>query len=271
MQPRIAVTHSEETATLLQQRVQLLSKQLQLPVCSLPDVTSYDYVLLLTPERLELKPILASANVGTRSLIVDFLNSKLTYRRLHGGGYHQQLARAVGVRPTQPLSVLDATAGLGQDAFVLASLGCQIQMIERSPIIAALLKDGLSRLHHDPLGQQYFLTLETANALDTLRQLQNVSVKQRPDVIYLDPMFPERGKSALVKKNMRILHDIVGKDVDDADHLLSVALETAQRRVVVKRPILASALGTTIAKPNYVLRGKSNRYDIYLTSHAPRT
>jgi 16S rRNA (guanine1516-N2)-methyltransferase len=65
-------------------------------------------------------------------IFIDFASAANTYRRLHGGGNGQPLARAIGLKTYGlPLVVIDATAGLGQDSFVLASLGCHVTMIER--------------------------------------------------------------------------------------------------------------------------------------------
>ena len=86
------------------------------------------------------------------------------------------------------------------------------------------------------------------------------------DVVYLDPMFPERKKSAKVKKQMQAFHAIVGTDAD-ADGLLALALNVATYRVVVKRPAGANYLAEK--KPSYSLEGKSTRYDIYTLKKLP--
>jgi 16S rRNA (guanine1516-N2)-methyltransferase len=189
---------------------------------------------------------------------VDFVEGAVAHRRLFGGGSGQMIAKAVGVQPGVRPSVLDATAGLGRDAFVLATLGCAMTLSERQPIIAALLEDGLARARRDaevaPIAAQ--MCLLQGNAIELMRDWQG----EPPQVIYLDPMFPHRDKSALVKKEMRLFRPLVGDDLD-APALLQAALALASHRVVVKRPRKAPIIEG--AKPSYALEGKSSRYDIY--------
>lgn len=189
---------------------------------------------------------------------VDFLEGAAAHRRQFGGGSGQMIAKAVGVQPGVRPQVLDATAGLGRDAFVLATLGCEMQLIERQPLIAALLEDGLARAARDlevaPIVAR--MQLRQGNAIDLMGAWQG----EAPQVIYLDPMFPHRDKSALVKKEMRLFRPLVGDDMD-APALLQAALALASHRVVVKRPRKAPIIEG--AKPSYSLEGKSSRYDIY--------
>ncbi len=185
------------------------------------------------------------------------------YRRLKGGGKNQLIAKAVGIKQgKRSLSILDATAGLGTDAFILASLGCTVHMVERSPVIAALLLEGMQR-GMDAGGEVAIIlgsmSLTVADAKDVISQIK---ANEAPDVIYLDPMFPHSKKSALPKVEMRLIRDIVGDDLD-ADLLLSLSLQKAKNRVVVKRAKLAPVLSGT--EPSFVVKGRSNRYDIYLT------
>ena len=189
---------------------------------------------------------------------VDFVEGAVAHRRLFGGGSGQMIAKAVGVQPGIRPQVLDATAGLGRDAFVLASLGCAMTLIERQPLVAALLEDGLQRaaLNLDVAPIVARMHLLTGNAIELMRSWQG----EAPQVIYLDPMFPHRDKSALVKKEMRLFRPFVGDDLD-APALLEAALALATHRVVVKRPRKAPAIEG--GKPGYVLEGKSSRYDIY--------
>lgn len=189
---------------------------------------------------------------------VDFVEGGAAHRRQFGGGSGQMIAKAVGIQPGIRPSVLDATAGLGRDAFVLASLGCAMILIERQPLIAALLEDGLARGMADadvrPVVQQ--MQLRQGNAIELMQQWQG----EPPQVAYLDPMFPHREKSALVKKEMRLFRPFVGDDLD-ASVLLDSALALASHRVVVKRPRKAPSIDGP--KPGYSLEGKSSRYDIY--------
>ena len=189
---------------------------------------------------------------------VDFVGGAMAHRRQFGGGAGQMIARAVGIQGAVRPHVLDATAGLGRDAFVLACLGCRVDMIERHPVVAALLADGLERARQDidtaPVVAN--MQLRQGNAIELLQNWQG----EIPQVIYLDPMFPQRSKSAQVKKEMRLFQPLVGGD-DDAPALLAAALELASHRVVVKRPRIAPALEGM--KPGYSLQGKSSRFDIY--------
>ncbi len=189
---------------------------------------------------------------------VDFVEGAVAHRCLFGGGSGPMIATVVGVQPGVRPSVLDATAGLGRDAFVLATLGCAMTLSERQPIIAALLEDGLARAQRDaevaPIAAQ--MRLLQGNAIELMRDWQG----EPPQVIYLDAMFPHRDKSALVKKEMRLFRPLVGGDLD-APALLEAALALASHRVVVKRPRKAPAIEGI--KPGYVLEGKSSRYDIY--------
>lgn len=168
------------------------------------------------------------------------------------------IAKAVGIQPGVRPTVLDATAGLGRDAFVLACLGCQVHMIERHPIVAALLTDGLRRARLDTqvAGIVQRMPLLIGDAIE----LMHAWTADAPQVIHLDPMFPSRDKSALVKKEMRLFKPLVGAD-DDAPDLLAAALALATHRVVVKRPRKAPSIAG--ATPTYSLDGKSSRYDVY--------
>ena len=249
----------------------------------------YDYLLEFTQQGLVLRP---SADKGYGSILCDFASSEHSHRRRHGGGNGQAIAKAVGVSGKFAPQVLDLTAGLGGDGFVLASLGCKVCMLERNPIVHSLLADGLSR--GVQAGHEYAqqgddeleqvinrLSLLEGNSASYLSDLVNKSAAfdseekaqqtedleaWRPDVVYVDPMFPLRKKSAKVKKQMQAFHAIVGTD-PDADNLLANALAVARYRVVVKRPSGAGFLAET--KPNYSLEGKSTRYDIYALKKLP--
>ncbi len=221
------------------------------------DTAESGLVLIQQATHLGLKQ-LDEPKVG--EVLVDFASDALTFRRLHGGGKKEAIAKAVGLKGQSSLQVLDATAGLGRDAFVLASLGCKVDMIERSPVVAALLKDGLTRATQDTqlctwLPEQ--LQLFHGVAVDLLNNWQG----KRPDVVYLDPMFPHRKKSAAVKKEMRLFQQLLGPD-EDADLLLAPALALANKRVVVKRP--AGAPFLAMQKPQIEMTGKANRFDVYL-------
>ncbi|MCK4609134.1 MAG: class I SAM-dependent methyltransferase [Gammaproteobacteria bacterium] len=258
MRARVAIiTDSETIATKVEAEAKQLSQKLGLPQV-LADSGDYDYFLVQNGDRLELRPA-AWRKERIKPLYVDFLAGKAAHRQKFGGGKGQLVARAVGLKSSGAnLTVLDATAGLGGDAFVLACLGCKVEMLERSPIIAALLADGLERLKQDPEFSD--MNLQLINS-DAGAYMHDLSAAARPDVVYIDPMFPERTKSALVKKEMRILREIVGEDIDAAE-LFATALKIAKKRVVVKRSKAAPFLAD--AKPDLVFKGKSTRFDVYL-------
>ena len=213
------------------------------------------YWLELGPVRLEL------VTTGKHGAVyAEFVEGAARHRREQGGGRGQPVARAIGLKGGTPLpTVIDATAGLGRDAFVLASLGCQVTLIERSPVAAALLDDALERasVDLDTMDIATRMKLVHANAIDWLGQLD---AQHQPDVVYVDPMFPETGKSAAAKKDMQAFQHVIGDDMDSAA-LLEAALKAARGRVVVKRP----RLGVKIegVAPSAQIEGKSTRFDIY--------
>ncbi|MCG8709597.1 16S rRNA (guanine(1516)-N(2))-methyltransferase RsmJ [Brenneria sp. 4F2] len=212
--------------------------------------------LALTPARLELRK---QDEPRLGAIYVDFVSGPMAHRRRFGGGRGEAVAKAVGIKKDYLPDVVDATAGLGRDAFVLASLGCRVRMLERNPVVAALLDDGLRRGYQDAEIGPWLrerLTLLHASSLHAL-----CDISPAPDVVYLDPMFPHRQKSALVKKEMRVFQSLVGED-DDADALLAPARRLAKKRVVVKRPDYAPPLAGVPAQS--MLETKSHRFDFYL-------
>ena len=211
--------------------------------------------LVLTPERLELRK-LDEPKLG--AIFVDFVGGTMAHRRKFGGGRGEAVAKAVGVKGSYLPNVVDATAGLGRDAFVLASLGCHVRMLERNPVVAALLDDGLERGYRDAEIGPWLrerMTLLHASSLTALSELT-----PKPEVVYLDPMYPHKQKSALVKKEMRVFQGLVGAD-EDADGLLEPARRLATKRIVVKRPDYAPPMADIAAQAAVVT--KSHRFDIY--------
>ncbi|AEF23495.1 UPF0341 protein yhiQ [Pseudomonas fulva 12-X] len=249
LQPDVRI-RMEALAPHLQTGAQQWAQRLGLPLDG-----EAGYALQLGEAGLQLVELGPQAPGPVR---VDFVEGAVAHRRQFGGGAGQMIAKAVGIAQGIRPRVLDATAGLGRDAFVLASLGCQVDLIERQPLIGALLEDGLQRAAADA---------EVAGIVARMRLLQGNAIElmagwqgEAPQVIYLDPMFPHRDKSALVKKEMRLFRPFVGDDLD-APVLLEAALKLASHRVVVKRPRKAPVIEG--AKPGYALEGKSSRYDIY--------
>jgi 16S rRNA (guanine1516-N2)-methyltransferase len=189
---------------------------------------------------------------------VDFGSAKMTHRRR--GGQNELLGRAVGAGKRSPLTVLDATAGLGGDSFVLADLGCDVISLERSPLIHCLLLDGWQRGAEDgEAGVRAAcarMQIQLADAIEWMRDRANPSA----DVVYLDPMFPERGKAARARKEMWLFQNLLGED-EDTQALLAAALNHAIFRVVVKRPIKAPSIDGP--EPTFAIKGKAVRLDVY--------
>jgi 16S rRNA (guanine1516-N2)-methyltransferase len=198
------------------------------------------------------------AHSKQKLLRVDFLSPSTRFRQHAGGGLKQAIARAVGVTGKIKPRVLDLTAGLGRDGFVLASLGCTLTLLEKSTVVAALLEDGMARARGDPATGPIISRMRVEVA-ESVTWLDREGADQY-DVIYIDPMFPPRKKSARVKGEMQLMHDLVGVN-DDVDALLSAALAAPVKRVVVKRPKLAAP--SALKKPGFVLKGRSSRFDVY--------
>ena len=235
-----------------------MSKKLSIPL--LPGETEgYDFLLIYSAHGLALK---YTEEHILGPILVTFTSPAMTYRLKHGGGRRQALARAVGLKKGWQPTVIDATAGLGRDGFILAYLGCHVHMLERSPIIAALLEDALQRAEQSEQTAKIIKTRLRFTHADSIDFLQKLQQAHYPDVIYLDPMYPKRTKSSLVKKEMRILRGLAGGDQDAAE-LLNVALGCARNRVVVKRPRLAPPTLRGV-KPSHQITGKTSRFDMYL-------
>ena len=205
--------------------------------------------------RLELRK-LDEPKLG--AVYVDFVSGVMAHRRKFGGGRAEAVAKAVGVKGDELPSVIDATAGLGRDAFVLASVGCKVRLIERHPVVFLLLQDGLQRAYADTeIGAMLQANLQLLN----VKHLSELNPETDfTDVVYLDPMYPHKQKSALVKKEMRLFQHLVGGDLD-ADQLLEPALNLARKRVVVKRPDYAEFLAQI--PPHFSRQTKNHRFDIY--------
>lgn len=193
-------------------------------------------------------------------LVVDFHQGKAAYRAQHTQLKNEAIAKAVGVSGQFKPSVVDGTAGLGRDAFVLAGLGCDVQLIERHPVVAALLDNGIQRAQQeaDFIGD----TCQRMQLIGTDNLFTGNGYTQEPDVVYLDPMYPKTGKQkAQVKKDMQMFQQLVGSD-EDADTLLEPALALAKYRVVVKRPNSAPFLAGR--EPNSQIKSKKHRFDVYI-------
>lgn len=193
------------------------------------------------------------------AICIDWLGADV--QRRIAGGRKQLLARAAGLHKTPLPDILDATAGLGRDAYTLAALGARVTLSERCGETRALLRDALRRAQEDARSRAIAaqLSLLECTAVQAMHE-------RRYDVVYLDPMYPHSGKTALPQKEMQIFRDLTGGDAD-ADALLEPALACARKRVVVKRPAKAPWLAAR--KPSLEMKGTQARYDIYLVT-APR-
>jgi len=211
--------------------------------------------LVLTPDHLELRKR-DEPKLG--GIFVDFVSGAMAHRRKFGGGRGEAVAKAVGIKGNYLPDVVDATAGLGRDAFVLAALGCRVRMLERHPVVAALLEDGLQRGYADAEIGGWLR--ERLTLLHVASEQALSEIAPAPDVVYLDPMYPHRQKSAMVKKEMRVFQSLVGPDMD-ADALLAPARRLAKKRIVVKRPDYAPPLAGVVTQSAVVT--KSHRFDIY--------
>ncbi|MDP8080161.1 class I SAM-dependent methyltransferase [Phocoenobacter skyensis] len=213
--------------------------------------------LVKTDKQLELRK-LDEPKLGAVS--VDFVTGTLAHRRKFGGGRGEAVAKAVGIKKGVLPTVIDATAGLGRDAFVLACIGCQVRLVERNPIVSALLEDGLQRAYCDPEIGEF---MQQKMQLLTIRSIAELNPEtDGADVVYLDPMYPHKPKKALVKKEMRVFQHLIGEDLD-TDYFFEIAKKLAKKRVVVKRPDYAPFIADQ--KPDFSQTTKNHRFDIYLT------
>jgi 16S rRNA (guanine1516-N2)-methyltransferase len=194
----------------------------------------------------------------------------LQYRAQHGGGRNEAIAKAIGIKGKQSTNVIDCTAGMGTDSFVMAGVGANVTMIERSPIIGALLDDALTRVKLLGLAATNAECLAICARMSLLQEdaisyLQaNTAQNTQTNVVYLDPMFPHKKKSALVKKEMRAFQLLLGPDEDSAN-LLSAAINFAPERIVIKRPAGASTVENEQGlQPSMAITGKKHRFDVYL-------
>jgi 16S rRNA (guanine1516-N2)-methyltransferase len=197
------------------------------------------------------------------TLVCDFVGGPVRHRFRFGGGRGQALPKAVGMKGGNTPSVVDATAGLGRDAFLLASLGAQVTLIERSPEIHRLLEAGMRRAQEAGGDVAEVIARMTLLYGDAKDLLSATSSALSPDVVLVDPMHPPRKGSARVKKEMILIRDLVGPD-DDAAALMEVALDTARNRVVLKWPKGAAPMAG-IRPASHQIIGKTTRYDVFMT------
>ena len=189
----------------------------------------------------------------------SFIEGPILHRLKYGKGRGQNLAKAVGFKFNKNRTIIDATAGLGYDAFILASLGANVTLIERSEKIYDLLKAAISEAKL--YGGEISKIVNRMNLLfgDSKDILPNIA----PEVILIDTMYKDRKKSALVKNDMRLVREVVGSDSDHVE-LINVALNNASKRVVIKQPRYTETLDNIKGCSHQIL-GKTIRYDVYVT------
>jgi len=188
----------------------------------------------------------------------SFIEGPILHRLKYGKGRGHNLAKAVGMKSNKNRVIVDATAGLGYDSFILASLGASVTLIERSEIIYQLLKEGIRE------AKEYGGNISAiVNRMSLIfGDSKTILPKLSPEVIMIDTMYKERKKTALVKNNMRMVREIVGSDSDQVE-LIKIALDYAKNRVVVKQPRYAEN-EKDIIKCSHQILGKSIRYDVYM-------
>ncbi len=184
-------------------------------------------------------------------VFVDFSSKNIRWRQGQGELIH----RATGLSKHKQLSIIDATAGLGVDAFILAGAGAKVTLIERNPVVYLLLHDGLHRASQDPAANKQVSQIKLIHS-----RAETYLTQHKTDVIYLDPMYPQTAKSAKSNKRMQLLQ-ILETTSTDSSNLLQTAIQNARYRVVVKRPVKGEYLEGH--KPSFSLKGRSTRFDIY--------
>jgi len=234
-------------------RAEELGKKLGLPVLS---SSHYQGACIMVAED-SLSAWLPDEHGQTLRLQIDF-TTPAWQRRIARVG-NEPLIRAMGRKNRgNNLHLVDATAGLGRDSFLLAAAGFQVQAYEQEPLLAALLADGLARAARHPATRAIAerITLHCADACQALR-----ATRPAPDIIYIDPMFPPGKKSAKVKKNLQLIRAIANRNQDSVA-LFNAAWQCAPGRLVVKRPHKGDLLTEHAA--SYAVDGPTIRFDIYL-------
>jgi 16S rRNA (guanine1516-N2)-methyltransferase len=224
-------------------------------MCEYAPDDSFTHAFEYVDNRLQLKALRKDA---PGAVSVDFVSGALAARAKKSGVKSEAVARAVGLKKHPGSTVLDATAGLGRDSFILASLGCEVTMLESSKYVAALLNDGLKCAVENAVPAAARMSLHEVDAIAFMQSQPSAF-----DVVYLDPMFPPKAKRALVKKEMQLLQEVVSGACDN-QALFDSAFACARHRIVVKRARISQ--GLVALPPSFTYEGKSNRFDIYIKS-----
>lgn len=233
---------------ILEEKAIALAKKLCVQlVKSIEEIETEEVYLLLEEEGLSL------VRDGLK-MKGDFLQllPRLKQGRLQG----EMLVKAAKLKGlTERPVAIDATAGMGEDSLLLAAAGYEVYLFEKDPVIAALLADTLERAANEPALTQYVNRMHLT-AGDSIEAMRNGTIPV--DLIYLDPMFPARSKSGLIKKKFQLLQQLE-RPCSDEEVLVQAALMAHPKRIVIKRP----AKGPYLAgiKPSYSIDGKAIRYD----------
>ncbi|MBK5944388.1 class I SAM-dependent methyltransferase [Halorhodospira sp. 9621] len=191
---------------------------------------------------------------------VDFADRQLKRRVAGSTPRRDPLARAVGLHRRPQTAVVDATAGLGQDGWVLAALGASVTWIECSPVLSALLAAALERAAAEPqlAATTERIRLQPGDLRDVLGRLPTASC----EVVYVDPMYPDGATRGAVGRPAQVLRALHASAPPPAEaDLLAAALAHATRRVVVKRPQRAAPVSGP--PPSRAVSGRAVRFDIY--------
>ena len=212
--------------------------------------------LTRTPEGLTLTD-------GSMELRADF--ARMLPRLKQGRLQQELLVKAARTKGIEHPWAIDATAGFGEDSLLLAAAGFTVDLYEQDCVIAALLQDALDRAVEDPAlagaaaRMRLYAGEDSVAGLHRTAELVEQGELAAPDVVYLDPMFPERTKSAAVKKKFQLLHHLEQPCADE-ETLVQAALAVHPRKVVIKRPVKGPLLAEV--KPSYQVAGKAVRYDV---------
>lgn len=195
---------------------------------------------------------------GVNSMCGDF--TAMLPRLKHNNLSHEMIVKAAKIKGDTNLHVIDATAGMGEDSLLLAAAGFRVDLYEKDPVIAALLKDTIKRAAENEELKNIVSNM-TLHEEDSVAAMNNYS--GGVDVIILDPMFPERQKSGLIKKKFQLIHQLE-KPCDNEEELLNAAFAANPRKIVIKRPLKGPYLADR--KPDYSLEGKAIRYDCIIVN-----
>ena len=180
---------------------------------------------------------------------------QMLYRVSSGRLHHEMLVKAAKTKSEHPVA-FDATAGMGEDAFLLAAMGYEVVLFEQNPIVAALLQDAMSRARRHPDLRVVINRMKLIHG-DSIALMPTLEVQ--PELVYLDPMFPARRKSGLIGKKLQLIQKLE-QPCASQEELLAAALSLHPKKIVIKRPLNGAFLAEQ--KPSYTLKGRAIRYDV---------